>query len=140
MLAKVVLCMPPVQTVVCGVAVALLSGSAHAQQKRLPESMPSIFSGHAVHTTAPTRIVPGAAPSTALDITNAPIPASTRVNSAADLKGLGGGCTSESVVCYDYRNRSTRLPIAKELMPEVPGLKKENLSVKRDKVTLSYSF
>lgn len=47
-------------------------------------------------------------------------------------------CTS--VVCYDYRDTQVRVPIARTLMPSLPGLKKENLSIKRDQISLQYSF
>lgn len=127
------------RALVClGLGLGVASTGCLAQQKRLPDSLPSIFSGQSVHTTAPTKLVAGA--TLAQDTTAAIISPSTRVSSASELKSLGGGCTTESVICYDYKNRSARLPIAKELMPEVPGLKKESLSLKRDKLSLNYSF
>ncbi|MCA3017950.1 MAG: hypothetical protein ING73_14660 [Rhodocyclaceae bacterium] len=58
----------------------------------------------------------------------------------ADTKAAPYSCKADSLVCYDYRKRQSVVPITKSMMPDVPGLKKEGVTVKRDKVAFNYSF
>lgn len=54
---------------------------------------------------------------------------------------LPGSCGSAGDnLCYDYRQGRVVYKPARKLMPEIAGLKRESLSIKRDKVTLNYSF
>ncbi|MBL8515869.1 MAG: hypothetical protein JNM76_02775 [Betaproteobacteria bacterium] len=55
--------------------------------------------------------------------------------------GIPGACSQAGdSLCYDYRQRRVVYKPARKLMPEIAGLQRESLSVKRDKVTLNYSF
>lgn len=49
-------------------------------------------------------------------------------------------CTAESIVCYDVSRGQAVVPLTKSLMPNIPGLTKVGLTVKRSGVNLRYSF
>ena len=49
-------------------------------------------------------------------------------------------CTGESSLCYDPDARRIVYKPARGLMPELPGLRRENISVRRDRITFKYSF
>ena len=56
------------------------------------------------------------------------------------LEGKRWSCTGESSLCYDPDSRRIIYKPARALMPEIPGLRRENISVKRDRITFKYSF
>ena len=49
-------------------------------------------------------------------------------------------CDGERSLCYDPNARRIIYKPARGLMPEIPGLRRENISVKRDRITFKYSF
>jgi hypothetical protein len=49
-------------------------------------------------------------------------------------------CDGERSLCYDPNSRRVIYKPARALMPEIPGLRRENISVKRDRITFKYSF
>jgi hypothetical protein len=49
-------------------------------------------------------------------------------------------CTSERSLCYDANSGRIVYKPARLLMPDIPGLQRENISVKRDRIVLRYSF
>ena len=49
-------------------------------------------------------------------------------------------CSGESSLCYDPESRRIVYKPARAWMPEIPGLQRENISVKRDRITFRYSF
>ncbi len=49
-------------------------------------------------------------------------------------------CNSERALCYDADGGHIVFKPARQYMPEIRGLQPENISVKRDKVVLRYSF
>jgi hypothetical protein len=54
---------------------------------------------------------------------------------------IPGACsTSGGALCYDYMTGRAVLTQARELMPEISGMRRESLTLKRDKVTFNYSF
>jgi hypothetical protein len=123
-----------------GCAGVLLATAASAQvaKKSAPASMPDMLTSLSIHTTAPTSI-----------ITNEPLLRDPTFgglgnlgeNDGRDSKTAPFSCKNDSaVVCYDYRRGQSVIPLTRSLMPDVPGLKKEGLSVKRDKVMVRYSF
>jgi len=60
---------------------------------------------------------------------------------ALDLEPIPGACsTSGGALCYDYRTGRAVFTRARELMPSIGGMRRENLTLKRDKVTFNYSF
>jgi hypothetical protein len=56
------------------------------------------------------------------------------------LEARRWACTGESSLCYDPDSRRIIYKPARALMPDLPGLRRENISVKRDRVTFKYSF
>jgi hypothetical protein len=49
-------------------------------------------------------------------------------------------CSGESALCYDPGSGRIVYKPARALMPDLPGLQPENISVKRDRITFRYSF
>ena len=45
-----------------------------------------------------------------------------------------------ATLCYDYQTGRPVYKPARELMPEIAGMRRENITIKRDKITMSYSF
>lgn len=49
-------------------------------------------------------------------------------------------CSSDRSLCYDPTSGRIVYKPARALMPDIPGLQRENISVKRDRIVLRYSF
>jgi hypothetical protein len=49
-------------------------------------------------------------------------------------------CSSQRSLCYDPGSGRIVYKPARALMPSIPGMKPENISVKRDRIVLRYSF
>lgn len=49
-------------------------------------------------------------------------------------------CGGERSLCYDPGSGRIVYKPARNLMPDIPGLQRENISVKRDRIVLHYSF
>lgn len=49
-------------------------------------------------------------------------------------------CSSERSLCYDPHSGRIVYKPARAFMPDIPGLQRENISVKRDRITFRYSF
>jgi hypothetical protein len=49
-------------------------------------------------------------------------------------------CNTDRALCYDPNSGRIVYKPARQLMPEIPGLQRENISVKRDRVVLRYTF
>jgi hypothetical protein len=49
-------------------------------------------------------------------------------------------CNTDRALCYDPNSGRIVYKPARQFMPEIPGLQRENISVKRDKIVLRYSF
>jgi hypothetical protein len=56
------------------------------------------------------------------------------------LASKAWSCTGETSLCYDPDSRRIIYKPARGLMPEIPGLRRENISVRRDRITFKYSF
>ena len=56
------------------------------------------------------------------------------------LQNKNWSCDGERSLCYDPNSRRVIYKPARALMPEIPGLQRENISVKRDRITFKYSF
>lgn len=54
--------------------------------------------------------------------------------------GSRSSCNSHRSLCYDPGSGRIVYKPARALMPELPGLQRENISVRRDRVTFRYSF
>ena len=49
-------------------------------------------------------------------------------------------CASDRALCYDAGSGRIVYKPARQIMPDIPGLTRENISVKRDRIILRYSF
>jgi len=49
-------------------------------------------------------------------------------------------CNGGGAVCYDATNGRIEVPSARNYMPEIPGLKRETISVRRDRIIFKYTF
>lgn len=56
------------------------------------------------------------------------------------LEESRSSCTGERSLCYDPNSGRIVYKPARALMPDLPGLQRENISVKRDRITFRYSF
>jgi len=55
-------------------------------------------------------------------------------------RGAPSSCDGDTSLCYDPSNGHIIYKPARSLMPEIPGLQRENISVKRDRIVFRYSF
>ena len=56
------------------------------------------------------------------------------------LESSRSSCSGERSLCYDPTSGRIVYKPARALMPEIPGLQRENISVKRNRITFRYSF
>src|SRR5436190_20224651 len=56
------------------------------------------------------------------------------------LEASRSSCSGQSSLCYDPQMGRIVYKPARALMPEIPGLQRENISLKRDRILLRYSF
>jgi len=56
------------------------------------------------------------------------------------LEQSRSSCSGERSLCYDQESGRIVYKPARNFMPDIPGLTRENISVKRDRITLRYSF
>jgi hypothetical protein len=56
------------------------------------------------------------------------------------LEQSRSSCRSDRSLCYDAASGRIVYKPARALMPDIPGLQRENISVKRDKIVLRYTF
>ena len=50
------------------------------------------------------------------------------------------GCTKEAMLCYEADQGRIVFKPARHFMPDIPGLQRENISLKRDRIIFRYSF
>jgi hypothetical protein len=55
-------------------------------------------------------------------------------------RGSPSSCDGQSSLCYDPTNGHIVYKPARNFMPDFPGLQRENISVKRDRIVFRYSF
>ena len=58
----------------------------------------------------------------------------------ARLEQSRSSCSGENSLCYDPQSGRIVYKPARAFMPDLPGLTPENVSFKRDRITLRYSF
>jgi hypothetical protein len=56
------------------------------------------------------------------------------------LEQSRSSCAGQNSLCYDPHSGRIVYKPARGFMPEIPGLTRENISVKRDRIVLRYSF
>jgi hypothetical protein len=49
-------------------------------------------------------------------------------------------CTADRDLCYDANSGNIVFKPVRQFMPDLPGMKRENISVKRDRIVFRYSF
>jgi hypothetical protein len=74
-------------------------------------------------------------------IASAPTPAPLFPLDSIKHEHIPGSCElSAGALCYDYRNGSSVYKPSRQLMPEISGMQRESVALKRDKITFKYSF
>lgn len=122
---------------IVGLVLTLAINPASAQRHKTSAlaAMPELFTANAIHHTMLTSIV-----------TNEPLLRDMRhhpflqedhnVNTTAPY-----ACKNDTVfVCYDYRRGQSVVPFTRLFLPDLPGMKKEGMTIKRDKILVRYSF
>ena len=56
------------------------------------------------------------------------------------LEQSRSSCSGDRSLCYDPNSGRIVYKPARALMPDLPGLQRENISVRRDRIVLRYSF
>ncbi len=119
------------------VIAALVLGIAAAPRAAAVETNP-----------APLQLKPKAALSAAPNPNYAPfvMPASSdaaiELPARRDLRAgeARAGCDPRQAICYDAASGRIDFRPARNWMPDLPGLQRETISVKRDRVVFKYSF
>lgn len=55
-------------------------------------------------------------------------------------EAMRSSCSGARSLCYDPASGRIVYKPAREFMPDIPGLQRENISVKRDRIVFRYSF
>jgi len=116
-------------------AVALAVGIAAAPKVAANEAKPALQlkPKSALVTTAPHKYAPFVAPAAEPELDLLPHRDERQDQSRSS-------CNAERALCYDPVGGRIVYKPARELMPELPGLQRENISVKRDRIVFRYSF
>jgi hypothetical protein len=80
---------------------------------------------------APFISAPAAAPEPGLDLV------SPRSQASSQAKP---GCSKAASLCYEADTGRIVFKPARQFMPDIPGLQRENISLKRDRIIFRYSF
>jgi hypothetical protein len=56
------------------------------------------------------------------------------------LEQSRSSCSGDRSLCYDPNSGRIVYKPARMLMPDIPGMQRENISVKRDRIVFRYSF
>jgi hypothetical protein len=123
--------MKPITLLVVATALAVspkaLAGDAKPLQLKVPKA--ALTAGEPNHSNAPFAMPIGGEPELAL------IP-------RGDLRQeqSRSSCSSDSALCYDVASGRIVYKPARNFMPDLPGFRRENISVKRDRIVFRYSF
>jgi hypothetical protein len=102
--------------------------------------LPQQFSGRSIHSTTLNQ---SHVPVQALDsgVTIKPELASSASATTSNTNPYAGGCKRNAGwVCYDPKNRRAMVPVTRYAMPDLPGVTREGIALRRDRVTFVYSF
>lgn len=114
--------------------IALAAGLAAAPRATAAEPKPlQLKPKAALVTTAPHSFAPFVAPAAEPELDLLP-----RRDPRHDQSR--SSCNADRALCYDQVSGRIVYKPARNFMPEIPGLTRENISVKRDRITLRYSF
>jgi len=124
--------------VVLALALALAAAPASAEVSEPAASAPLKLRSKAAITETLSARATGAAPFRAAH----PEEPDLDLLPQADprLEGKRWSCSGERSLCYDPQSGRIVYKPARALMPDIPGLQRENISVKRNRITLRYSF
>jgi hypothetical protein len=112
------------------------NASAKSRGKSSSTTLPLTLSASTALSSASTKLAPNGPL-----IAGEPLLAQPSTSSAASAKEAPHACKNDgAMVCYDYRRGRAVMPGTKSLMPTVPGLKSESMTLKRDKLAFNYSF
>lgn len=105
--------------------IAVLATPVHAEQVPpwAAASQPNVFVAQRQHLA-----------------TRAQRSASSRAVGVLALDAPSSCATSALSLCYDYRTGHAVYKPARQLMPDIHGLQRESMSLKRSGITLRYSF
>jgi hypothetical protein len=116
-------------------ALALAAGIAAAPSAQGTEANTPVLKLKAkVLSVASYRAAPFLNPSAEPDLGLVPRPEDGRRESR------WSSCSGDRSLCYDSASGRIVYKPARQLMPEIRGLTRENLSIKRDRIVLRYSF
>lgn len=115
------------------VALAVASPSGEASETRTPPLQ--LTPKAAIGTSVPAhRHAPFNFPAGEPELDFVPKPADPR------HEATHYSCSGERSLCYDPATRRIVYKPARAFMPEFPGLQRENISVRRDRIVFRYSF
>jgi hypothetical protein len=101
--------------------------AAHALELAPKAALAAASSVAAPHTAAPFT-----APSPQAEIDFSPTPEVRHMSNSS--------CGLDREICYDMNSGHIVFKPARALMPDIPGLTRENISIKRDRVIFRYTF
>lgn len=105
--------------------------------------------GEAAEAQPPVlQLKPKAAIASTMSERNAPFAASPSAEPALELiprpdpreEASRSSCSGERALCYDPGSGRIVYKPARNFMPDIPGLRRENISVRRDRIVFRYSF
>ena len=115
-------------------ALAFALGAAPVQSTAAENAAPlQLQATAAIATDAPHRNAPFVTPAQgpSLDLS---------AQAARPQERSRSSCAGTSDLCYDANAGHLVYKPARQFMPEIPGLRPENISVKRDRIVLKYTF
>lgn len=105
--------------------------------------------GEAAQAQPPVlQLKPKAAIVSTMNERNAPYAASPSAQSELELiprpdprqEASRSSCSGERSLCYDPGSGRIVYKPARNFMPDIPGFRRENISVRRDRIVFRYSF
>ena len=119
----------PVLALAAAVAAAPLAGITAEPEGKALRLVPK----EAIESTLPTARAPFVLDDEdPVDLDFVPHPESRR--------GAPSSCDGDSSLCYDPTNGHIVYKPARQLMPQIPGLQRENIAVNRHRILFKYSF
>jgi hypothetical protein len=112
-------------------AVSLVLAAAPLTARAL-ELTPKAALAAASSVAPPHTAAPFTAPGLQADIDFTPAPEVHHMSNSS--------CGMDREICYDMNSGHIVFKPARALMPELPGLTRENISVKRDRIIFRYTF
>jgi hypothetical protein len=113
---------------------AKLPGTAAKSTKSTASALVAI-------TPAPALTARTIAPHTAFRSQDRALDALRPTSTNRSTGSAPNACSADSsMLCYDYRTGRAVFKPTRHLVPPIPGLKAESITLKRDKLAINYSF